>query len=203
MAIYVVSDLHLNHKNIINMGRPFETLQEHNDYVIEEYNKVVGKDDLVYILGDVGFSPVQDLKLLIPRLNGRKVLILGNHDKQKIGEYRNMGFIEVYDHPVYYSSHLILSHEPVREALNNPYVFNVHGHLHFNILDLPNYINVNTELINYKPISLVKLEEYAAKRIKSRRENFGQEWYFEYYKKSNTSPIIDDIRKNEQNNKNN
>ena len=60
MGIYVISDLHLNHKNIVNMGRPFETLQEHNDYVIEEYNKVVGKDDLVYILGDVGFSPVKE-----------------------------------------------------------------------------------------------------------------------------------------------
>lgn len=183
MGIYVTSDLHFNHSGVLKMSRgQFKTIEEHNDFIIERFNSVVGPDDLVYILGDLGFTPLEKLKPLVNRLNGRKVLILGNHDKGNVDEYRNMGFIDVYNRPVYYSKHIILSHEPVREALNNPYVFNVHGHLHGSKLDLPNYINVNVEETDYLPVSLNALEKNAQKRVKSRRENFGNEWYYEFYK---------------------
>lgn len=185
MAIFVTSDLHLNHAGVIEMGRKFNSVQEHNEFIISEINKVVGKDDLFYILGDVLFGSFKELKKWIPLINGRKVLILGNHDRRTIGEYKSAGFIEVYNHPVYYSRHLILSHEPAIEAFNNPYVYNVHGHIHFNDLDLPNFINVNIELTNYKPVSLTEIEEKVSGLVKSRRETFGKEWYYNYYRKEN------------------
>lgn len=94
-----------------------------------------------------------------------------------------MGFIEVYKHPVYYSSSIILSHEPVKEAYDNPYVYNVHGHLHQSVVDLPNFINANIELYDYKPISLKALQEDIGKKTKSRKEKFGEEWYFQYFKR--------------------
>lgn len=184
MAIYVTSDLHFNHPGILKLSRgQFKTVQEHNDYIINKYNSVVGKDDLVYILGDLGFTPLKDLKPLISRLNGRKVLILGNHDKGTIGEYRAMGFIEVYNHPVYYSNDIILSHEPVKEAFDNPYVFNVHGHLHRSKLSLNNYINVNIEETDFLPVSLKDLQEQLEQKTKSRRETFNTEWYSNFYQK--------------------
>jgi calcineurin-like phosphoesterase family protein len=138
---------------------------------------------LVYILGDIGFTPIKDLSPLIQRLNGRKILITGNHDKGVEGEYRKMGFIDVKDHPVYYSSSIILSHEPVREAFDNPYVYNIHGHLHKSYVDLPNFINANIELYDYKPISLKDLQDEIRKKTKSRREKFGEEWYYQYFKR--------------------
>jgi len=186
MAIWVTSDFHFNHKNVINMGRKFDTIEQHNNYIVDQFNSVVGKDDLVYVLGDVGFTPLKDVKTWVSRLNGRKVLILGNHDKGRIGEYRSMGFIEVLTHPFYYSDQIILSHLPLRECLNNPYCINVHGHLHFNYLELPNFFNCNIDMNNYKPVNIKVYEELARKYCKEnnkekRFETFGQEWYYNYY----------------------
>jgi len=184
MSIYVTSDLHFNHKNILQMCRTqFETIEEHNNYIIQQYNSVVKKDDLVYILGDIGFTPYNKLTPLIKQLNGRKILIIGNHDQGKDNEYLAMGFIEVIRHPVYYNSNIILSHFPVREGYDNPWIYNLHGHLHNNELTLKNYINVNIELNDYKPLDLKALaEEIDAKTPKSRYQSFGQEWFYEYYK---------------------
>lgn len=184
MSIYVTSDLHFNHLGILRTCRPqFKTVEEHNEFVIKNYNSVVGKDDLVYILGDLGFTPIKDLKPLVSRLNGRKILVLGNHDKGTVGEYRAMGFIEVYDHPLYYSKNIILSHEPIKEALDNPYVYNIHGHLHKSKLKLPNYININIDETDFLPVSLKKLQLYVNDNTKTRREAFMAEWYAEYYQK--------------------
>lgn len=181
--IWVTSDLHLNHAGILKTCRKFNSIEEHNEYIIKQYNSVVEKDDLVYILGDCLWSPVTKGADLIKRLNGRKILITGNHDRGTIGEYKKMGFIDVKDSPIYYSSSIILSHEPAFEAFCNPYVYNIYGHLHQAIVDLPNFINVNTELYDYKPISLKELQEKIRDKVKSRREKFGEEWYFPYFKR--------------------
>lgn len=180
--IWVCADLHLNHKNVIHMGRDFPTLEDHNNFVIEQYNKVVHDDDLVYILGDLVFSPAAPAIELVKRLKGRKILILGNHDRLTNAQYREMGIIEVINHPVYYSSSIILSHEPVIEAFNNPYVYNIHGHLHHSYIDAENYINVNIEMNDYKPVDLRILQEKIDKNTKSRREVYRSEWYFPLYK---------------------
>ena len=182
MAIWVTSDLHFNHKNIIQLCRPqFESIEEHNQLIVDNYNSVVGKDDLVYILGDVGFTPASALETWVHQLNGRKVLIVGNHDKLTDGEYRKMGFIEVYRHPVYFSTRIILSHCPVQEAHDNPYVYNVHGHIHKGKLDLPNYINVNTENHNFFPLELKKIDEQvAATNPPNRYQRYGTEWYAQW-----------------------
>lgn len=53
MEIYFTSDLHLGHDNIIRFcNRPFSSVEEMNDRIIQNYNSIVHKNDLVYILGD-------------------------------------------------------------------------------------------------------------------------------------------------------
>lgn len=185
--IFVTSDLHFNHKNIINFSRPqFKTLQEHDQFIVEQYNSVVNKDDLVYILGDLGFSPANILKELVKQLNGRKILIIGNHDRLKDSEYFAMGFIEVIHHPIYYNNNIILSHLPVKECYDNPWVINVHGHIHNGNLDLPNYFNVNVEENNYKPINISYFEEKAQQICQRYRwQRFGSEWYSQWEKHHN------------------
>ena len=185
MAIWVCADLHLNHKNIIYYCRQqFNSVEEHDKYVIGQYNSVVGKDDLVYILGDVGFSPKDKLAALVKQLNGRKILIIGNHDRLKDNEYANMGFIQVIHHPVFYNNNIILSHIPIRECLNSPYTINIHGHLHNNELNLPNFFNVNVEMTDFLPININVFEEKAKETcVQFRWQPFGSEWYQDYYKK--------------------
>ncbi len=184
MAIWVCADLHLQHKNIIGYCRKqFNSVEEHDKYVIERYNSVVGKDDLVYILGDLGFTPKESLTQLVRQLNGRKILIIGNHDSLKDNDYINMGIIQVIRHPIFYNNNIILSHIPVEECYNSKYAICVHGHLHGNLLTLPNFFNVNVELTDYLPINIEIFEEKAKELcIRYRWQPFGQEWYHEYYK---------------------
>lgn len=185
MAIWVTSDLHLNHPDIIKSCRPqFSTTELHDEYVISRFNSVVGKDDLIYILGDVGFTPYIELKDKIKKLNGRKILILGNHDILNPQQYASMGFIEVINHPVYYSPNIILSHIPIQEALNNPWVYNIHGHIHQGTLNLKNYINVNIESSNFLPVNLKGLQQQIASFCRpTRYEPFQQEWYSKWEQK--------------------
>jgi calcineurin-like phosphoesterase family protein len=71
---------HFDHENIIKLaGRPFSSVDEMNEELVRRWNAVVGADDVVYHLGDVGWSN-HKLKHWLSRLNGRKIILLGNHD---------------------------------------------------------------------------------------------------------------------------
>ena len=184
MAIWVTSDFHFNHKKILNTCRDFYSIKDHNEYIVSQYNSVVAKDDLVYVLGDIGFYDLKYVGKWIKKLNGRKILILGNHDQGSIEEYKRMGFIDVVNHPIYYSDKIILSHFPAKEAFQNQFCINVHGHLHGAILSLPNYFNCNLEMTNYKPINIKQFEEIAEEMCKpTRNEPFTTEWYYPWFQK--------------------
>jgi calcineurin-like phosphoesterase family protein len=77
---FITSDHHFGHSRvIIYCSRPFKDVQEMNEKMILEWNNVVGPSDLIYYLGDfsMSFLPVE---LYTKQLNGRKILIAGNHD---------------------------------------------------------------------------------------------------------------------------
>lgn len=82
--IYFTSDLHLGHENVIRFAdRPFQNVSDMNRSLITNYNALVRDDDTVYILGDLTFKVnVEEADRLISKLNGRKILIKGNHDKR-------------------------------------------------------------------------------------------------------------------------
>lgn len=81
MKIFVTSDTHFNHKNIIEFcERPFSDVQEMNEKMIENWNKVVCKDDLVFHLGDFQMGDRKLIPETLKRLNGIIFLIRGNHD---------------------------------------------------------------------------------------------------------------------------
>ncbi len=185
MAIWVCSDLHLQHKNIINFpGRNFKSVDEHDRYVIDRFNSVVGKDDRVFILGDLGFTPRDKLSTKVRQLNGIKTLIIGNHDRLKDSDYTNMGIAQVIRHPVFYNNNIVLSHVPLLECFNSPYAINIHGHLHCSVLDLPNFFNVNVELNDFLPYNIEVFVEIAKNMCTPYRwQPFGTEWYKDHYKK--------------------
>lgn len=81
--IYFTSDLHLGYSKVIkNRNRPFDTVEEMNETLIANYNSLVSKKDTVYLLGDLTqkLEP-QEANSLLSRLNGKKTLLIGNHDK--------------------------------------------------------------------------------------------------------------------------
>ena len=89
MTTWFTSDPHFNHRNIIHLcGRPFDSVEEMNEALVANFNSVVRPGDDLYILGDVAYKGSADE--LLPRLNGKLHLIVGNHDK----DYSATGFFE-------------------------------------------------------------------------------------------------------------
>lgn len=86
---FYTSDTHFNHRNILSLcSRPFADIVEHDEALIQRWNSVVGVDDIVYHLGDFGFRLSEDearIRSIFSRLQGRKYLIIGNHDVRKDG----------------------------------------------------------------------------------------------------------------------
>lgn len=69
--IWFTSDQHFYHKNVIRYcNRPFKSLEEMHETLIQNWNKVVGPTDIVYILGDFAFCGVARMKEIVSRLNG-------------------------------------------------------------------------------------------------------------------------------------
>lgn len=156
--LWFTSDTHFGHENILtfkdddhNYTRPFKTIEEHDEYIIEKWNSVVGKDDYVYHLGDVAFRP-DVFKNIMPKLNGSKRLIIGNHDEIKKYDMVNY-FKKINLWRVFREYDLMCTHIPLhRDSMKTG--FNVHGHIHHNISSDLRHINVCVEHHDYTPVSL-------------------------------------------------
>lgn len=78
--IYFTSDNHFWHENVIRFcGRPFKDVAEMNEMMIKNWNDVVKPEDAIYCLGDFSLA-IRAMKAVVPRLNGIKYLVPGNHD---------------------------------------------------------------------------------------------------------------------------
>lgn len=101
---YYVSDLHLFCKNQTRSGkfnhdnRPFDTVEEMNQYILEHWNAKITNGDKIFILGDIALRGRNDALIsLVAQLKGRKILVAGNHDD--LGDYRyRQLFEEIVDY---------------------------------------------------------------------------------------------------------
>jgi len=88
--IYLTGDPHLGHKNIIKYShRPFDDITEHDNCIIDNWNNIVRPKDTVIINGDFSFASVEETKEYLKRLQGNKIMVLGDHDKQ-VWQCRNL-----------------------------------------------------------------------------------------------------------------
>lgn len=160
--IWFTSDLHFGHRRILNFVpnriKEFNlnleeenVIETHDNLLIEKWNNTISKHDIVYILGDVSFVSSDDTKKILEKLNGKKHLIIGNHDSpcSGLGNYfvSTSQIKEVTFKKIHYSFldedlHCILCHYPLI-AWNRRMHGSVmlHGHTHGSICD----INLNSE----------------------------------------------------------
>jgi calcineurin-like phosphoesterase family protein len=91
VTIFFTSDLHIGHDRINELaGRPFDSVNEMNNAIVDNWNARVGRDDVVWVLGDVAMGHINDSLRFIERLNGSKHLVPGNHDRC-FSQYRKNG----------------------------------------------------------------------------------------------------------------
>lgn len=166
---WFIADTHFFHKRIIEYcNRLFSDVEEMNSTIISNWNKVVKNNDRVFMLGDFALCGKDKIIEIGQKLNGRKVLIMGNHEGASLTTYYNAGFEMVSKFPIIFQDFFILSHEPIEFLpLNTPFV-NIFGHVHNDMrfpTITPRGACVSVERWNYMPvefnqlISLIKSED--------------------------------------------
>lgn len=161
--IFIASDHHFGQKSFLlsKENRPkmrdFSSVEEMNEHLIERHNSVVSPNDKVYFLGDVTMN--KKFLPLLDRMNGKKKLIMGNHDIYGATQYLKY-FYDVCALRVFNNDKIILSHIPVHESqLDSRWLANIHGHLHRdNVINVDNSIDLKyfcacVEQIDYAPIN--------------------------------------------------
>jgi len=161
---WVCADHHFGHANILTFTkddgtllRPFNSIEEHDETIIARHNALVAPEDRVYLLGDLCMR--RNAVSTVARLNGRKVLVKGNHDIFKLKEYAPY-FDDIRAYVVQLDQQknkVILSHIPLHPETLGRFGTNIHGHLHYNRVRLqdgnidPMYKCVSLEHTNFKP----------------------------------------------------
>ena len=166
--IYFTADLHLGHNAIIYMqNRPFDSVEKMNEQLIKNINSFVSNNDTLYILGDLCHRlTVEEANKLIKKINGKKILIKGNHDK----EFDENLFAGIYDYLEINveDRDFILMHYPLRSWNKmRKGSIQLHGHIHaseeYNINNLLNGIyqyDVGVDANNYYPVSAKQIIEF-------------------------------------------
>lgn len=133
---YFISDLHFGHKNCLAFdNRPFNTIEEHDEIIIKNWNDTVEIDDDVYLLGDISWYNSTKTIDIFKRLNGNIHLVKGNHDN-KILKNRELQerFIEIVDYKELQledGKGVVLCHYPIPCFKNHYYGwYHLYGHVH-------------------------------------------------------------------------
>ena len=163
--------LHLGHEWMAK-HRGFQDSSYHDAKLIEQWNKVVHKKDLTYILGDITMETDEHYYML-DMLNGRKIVVMGNHDLHQHTR-KLLNYVESVAGMIDYKG-FCLTHCPIHPAEISFYRGNIHAHIHENKLQevgylsrygdpgevvestLAKYYNVDAKLIDFKPNTIEEL----------------------------------------------
>lgn len=167
MTIWFTSDTHFNHEGAIEYcNRPFKSVEEMDETLISNWNKLVQPRDHVYHLGDFGFGHNDIIKKYRYRLRGKIHLILGNHDyKNKThrltGVFTSISDLMTLKHN---NKKIVLCHYAMRVWDSSHFnSWQLFGHSHGNLQGAGKQFDVGVDSFDYKPISFEKVEEIMAK----------------------------------------
>lgn len=170
MTTFVISDTHFNHEGILTFKdylnkpcRTFDSVDQMNECMLDNWNDTVGPKDTVIHCGDVlfGHNKMDWLLTNFNKLPGKKRLVLGNHDNVKFLTHffkdiqlwidmSDKGFI--FTHTPLHPSTLAETHR-----FGDKKVLNVHGHIHSNASPEGPYKCVSVEQIDYTPVAIETL----------------------------------------------
>lgn len=175
--LYFTSDNHFGHQNIIRYcERPFASLEEMNETMIERWNQRVKHDDIVYHIGDFALRlGVPEVEAIVRRLNGEKHLVLGNHDLKNKSVLRARGFVEKVDYKELKvgEQKIILCHYPFLTWNKSHHgSWDLHGHCHGTLQNptcpfclkskkerTARRLDVGVDCWNYAPISFDEVKK--------------------------------------------
>ena len=180
--IFFISDTHFGHANMITFlnydgtrMRPFDSVEECDELMIENWNKIVKPNDRILHLGDIVYK-CKNRDEIMQRLNGEKILIKGNHDRDQLGWY--MKYFKDIRGTHHIDGNYLLGHFPIHPDSKGRFVRQLHGHIHaqtvmrtkliecgFSREPDPWYRNCCVEVNNYAPIPFELIKEETEKLI--------------------------------------
>lgn len=161
MTIYFSSDHHFGHRNIIKYcNRPFTDVDHMDSVMINNWNSVVTPNDTVYYVGDFQIHP--DSNKYLPRLNGKKILIKGNHDYEHKSILKSLHWHEQHDILVMnaHNTKIILCHYGMRvwpKAHKGSVM--LYGHSHNRLPGTSHSCDVGVDAWNYTPVSFMDIKK--------------------------------------------
>ena len=172
--VFVTSDSHFNHARIIQYcNRPFQDVSEMNEKLIENWNSVVSKDDVVYHLGDFHLGSYQNVQYFMDRLNFKFLhLVKGNHDKSFCEWYKRNKPQTCELHDSYLETKIeghnfTLCHYAMRVFNKSHHgAYHLYGHSHGTLPDDSNSLSfdVGVDCHNYTPVSLEQVREIMSQK---------------------------------------
>lgn len=162
--IFFTSDTHFFHNNvIIYCNRPFETREQMNEVLIQEWNSVVGENDVVYHIGDFAFASRTDNEYILSRLNGSKILVAGNHDDKRVRKAIGWEFVCNEILLEYGGFNIRCNHFPSWKD-NDDYDIYLHGHCHASLPPTPRVMDVGVDMAyrilgSYRPFSMSEIAD--------------------------------------------
>lgn len=172
--LFFVSDTHFGHENIIKFcNRPFKTTNEMDEALIKNWNSVVGPEDTIFHLGDFAFGGSQLWNYTLQKLNGHKILIIGNHDMKNLRQGYMRWFdavlpqaqLQIDNRAVYLNHYPFLCYGGSYRGEKGA-VWQLFGHLHLNTRGdiigkdfertkycFPYQYDVGVDLNNFCPVS--------------------------------------------------
>lgn len=187
VKIWFTSDTHFGHNNILKFcKRPWNTVEEMDEALINNWNTVVRPDDIVFHLGDFAFASNGRWKEIIQHLNGHIYLIVGNHDEIRYPGHQTFDLFEGVTTQLYLkidNHHVYLNHYPFLcygGTYRSPEycVWQLYGHVHTNSTDrtgkddervklcFPYQYDVGVDNNNYTPVSWDQIQKIINKQIK-------------------------------------
>ncbi|MBM7598178.1 calcineurin-like phosphoesterase family protein [Virgibacillus halotolerans] len=171
MATYFTSDQHFYHRNVLKFeDRPFDSVDEMNQGMIDAWNDTVRPSDTIHHLGDFCFGGYDKWVSILDQLDGKIILYKGNHDDSKtLKKLVQNGYFEYIHHVGDYFKingyQLWLTHYPMEIGMR-PRKFSLHGHIHSTPSNMLNQVNLGVDSpLNFnrrfgQPISEHELVEY-------------------------------------------
>ena len=168
--IYYTADLHLGRANVIrHCDRPFKSVDEMDEALIQNWNSRVHRLDTVYIVGDLFFRNRRPCEECLAELKGRKHLITGNHDSSWMKQTDWPGFFESVNSLLTMKDNgrlVTLCHYPLMtwpDSRRDSYM--VYGHIHNStaagfwplIRDNPHMLNAGVDVNRFFPVTLDEL----------------------------------------------
>jgi len=174
---FFTADIHLGHHRLLEYerGDDFKTVEECDEYMLQQWNKKVTRKDTVYIIGDVSMTNSKYTIAWLNKANGKKILIKGNHDKKMNGLVRDC-FQAIYDFGKEINIRLsddtkkkvVLCHYALKVWNRSHYgSWHLYGHSHGNLVDAPNERSWDVGMDNnrYEVLSVPDLEEIMSKKL--------------------------------------